>query len=278
MKLLQQLGFVTTLPDNALLVNGVVIKCDYNNTGKPLFEAMKKLQSVPETIVYANAEAIKIHPSKGARKEITPTAKGTPNVYIINITSQQAYDRMLLTFDPNRPIAILNFANAAQLGSSALFQTTPQEQGLMHKFPPVFASYLHYMETHKKRDGKYLVGNEIAVTEISPHVFMLAGAMPDLTTRSAPTEDEYVAKIKNLIEIAAALGITQLILGAWGCGVFGNKPETVAAAFKKAIDETNVEMTITFAVPGSQDDGSIYQIFQKELEAKNYLTKANEPA
>lgn len=42
-------------------------------------------------------------------------------------------------------------------------------------------------------------------------------------------------RIVRVLAIAAAHGHTALVLGAWGCGVFGNDPEEVAGLFHEAL-------------------------------------------
>jgi uncharacterized protein (TIGR02452 family) len=39
----------------------------------------------------------------------------------------------------------------------------------------------------------------------------------------------------RVLAVAAAHGHRRLVLGAWGCGVFGNEPATVAAALASAL-------------------------------------------
>jgi uncharacterized protein (TIGR02452 family) len=42
------------------------------------------------------------------------------------------------------------------------------------------------------------------------------------------------ARVDRLLTVAAALGYRRLVLGAWGCGVFGNAPAEVSAMFREA--------------------------------------------
>ena len=43
------------------------------------------------------------------------------------------------------------------------------------------------------------------------------------------------SRIHRVLHIANAMGYESLVLGAWGCGAFGNDPETTAADFKSAL-------------------------------------------
>lgn len=42
-------------------------------------------------------------------------------------------------------------------------------------------------------------------------------------------------KVRLILQIAREMGITHLVLGALGCGAYGNPPEEVARIFKKVI-------------------------------------------
>jgi uncharacterized protein (TIGR02452 family) len=64
---------------------------------------------------------------------------------------------------------------------------------------------------------------------------------PDL--RGAPAlgqpraGDLLQARIRRVLAIARAFGYSALVLGAWGCGAFGNDPERTARDFKTALAE-----------------------------------------
>ncbi|MDQ7908149.1 TIGR02452 family protein [Phytohabitans sp. ZYX-F-186] len=52
----------------------------------------------------------------------------------------------------------------------------------------------------------------------------------------------------RVLQVAAAHGHRRLVLGAWGCGVFGNDPATVADAFTAALDRVDTFDHVVFAV------------------------------
>lgn len=53
----------------------------------------------------------------------------------------------------------------------------------------------------------------------------------------------------GLLCLAACIGYTRLVLGAWGCGAFGNDPQMVAEMFGEALK--------TFEVSDREDKASV---------------------
>ena len=57
-------------------------------------------------------------------------------------------------------------------------------------------------------------------------------------------------RIHRVLDIACSYGYTTLILGAWGCGAFGNDPASVANDFRDALlgDFAGNFETVVFAI------------------------------
>ncbi len=71
-------------------------------------------------------------------------------------------------------------------------------------------------------------------------------------------------RARNIVWLASErLGCQTLVLGAWGCGVFGNDPEEVAMAFKLALLEIDVGQAL-FPILGPEND--THQAFRDVLE------------
>ena len=89
--------------------------------------------------------------------------------------------------------------------------------------------------------------------------------------------EEYVdlvyQRINSVLLTAAYYGYTHLVLGAWGCGAFGNDPDVVAKLFRDAIDNfsyngKNVHQLfekISFAVPYSEKNPANYLAFKEQF-------------
>lgn len=77
-------------------------------------------------------------------------------------------------------------------------------------------------------------------------------------------EDEIRYRIKRMFEIAAFYSIEYLVLGAWGCGVFGNDPVFVAETFKEMLQQYKSHFRhITFAISHNSTN---YNIFKAILD------------
>ena len=69
------------------------------------------------------------------------------------------------------------------------------------------------------------------------------------------------SRIKFVIDIAEDQKVETLILGAFGCGVFGQDPKEVAQLFKKYLTKTNCIHNVVFAIPNKGN--SNYSIFKR---------------
>lgn len=68
------------------------------------------------------------------------------------------------------------------------------------------------------------------------HLSFITSAAP-IAFKMDPLEARSLLKrrIHRVLAIAAAYGYTSLVLGAWGCGAFGNDAKTTAQDFREAL-------------------------------------------
>lgn len=102
-------------------------------------------------------------------------------------------------------------------------------------------------------------------------VTFLTCAAPNLSairTNQPSSADEVPAvlhrRATRVLRVAAAHGHRRLVLGAWGCGVFGNDPSVVAGAFAAALQSVPHFDEIVFAVldrPGGATRAAFDQVF-----------------
>jgi uncharacterized protein (TIGR02452 family) len=193
--------------------------------------------------------------AKAARLSIPPDAALPPaarrthetRVLVANETTLVAARR--LTEAGARPLA-LNFANGIAPGGGFLLGALAQEEVLCR------SSVLHatlegdaMYEAHKRRGDDE--SSDWAILSPDVPFFRADGGEPldapwrlSVVTCAAPiasrvgqprSGDLLKRRIERVLSIADAYGYETLVLGAWGCGAFGNDPLRTARDFKDAL-------------------------------------------
>lgn len=69
----------------------------------------------------------------------------------------------------------------------------------------------------------------------------------------------------------ATCNYTNLVLGAWGCGVFGNDPRLVADVFAKALNGKykDVFKRVSFSIYDKTEEQSTLKAFREILSPEN---------
>ena len=76
-------------------------------------------------------------------------------------------------------------------------------------------------------------------------------------------------RVRNVLYAAYAAGCHDLVLGAWGCGVFHNDADAIASFFAEALASPEWRgrfASIVFAVPRGRH-GTVSTIFKRRLES-----------
>lgn len=176
-------------------------------------------------------------------------------------------DTLEATFDLHRrrkesekPVLVLNFANPHRPGGGIRSKPGTQEEHLCVK-----TTLLCSLETEKAWPFYQVnldCGTQSQTDTIlySPNTMVIRN--PDLSLREDPfpiavmtvsapiasrMEPEELPDLENIlrkrihgmIRTAIEEGYTRLVLGAWGCGNFGNDPELVAKLFHQVLMESN---------------------------------------
>jgi uncharacterized protein (TIGR02452 family) len=76
-------------------------------------------------------------------------------------------------------------------------------------------------------------------------------------------------KIRNMLWIPSEMGCENLVLSAFGCGVFKNDPYYISELFKKYLDSgfASLYKSITFAIINDRNSvGSNFEIFKSQIQ------------
>ena len=71
-------------------------------------------------------------------------------------------------------------------------------------------------------------------------------------------------RMLQVLNIMQENGHTTIVLGAWGCGIFGNEPDMVASLFKKALNEVPCFDEVVFAIYADKES-HVYNTFEREF-------------
>lgn len=176
-------------------------------------------------------------------------------------------------------IAVLNFASFKNAGGRFLDGSAAQEEALCHESTlyPVLKSFenKYYIPNHFQLNRALYLNRAIYSKDV---VFMRNGVetKADVITCAAPNfsaahryqkisrelNHKYLeSRIAFLLKMADEEKAETLILGAWGCGVFGQDPYEVASLFKKELESGCYNFKkVIFAVPsGSRNNLAFVQ-------------------
>lgn len=189
----------------------------------------------------------------------------------------------------NEIVAVLNFASYKNPGGKFIEGSSAQEESLCHAsfLYNVLASASMYYEWNNEHKNRGLYENRAIY---SPDVLFQKGKDKrdcDVITCAAPniapsrkynwgvTDEENTkalkSRIKFVLDIAADQKRETLILGAFGCGVFGQDAEEVANVFMDYLTTTHkMFKKVIFAIPKGFHTEN-YDKFEKVFKERGLL-------
>lgn len=224
-------------------------------------------------------KALVISPNRGEdllEWDISGNFRSEPCKYeVSNADSFQAARRY------DNPL-VMNFANAHVPGGGFLMGATAQEEALC-RCSTLYAS-IHSREAAEmyRYNNSRISTVESDYMLLSPdvlvfrnekcellrepfHVSVITIPAPNrcgaaLLASAAVIGETMVKRIRIMLRVAVKHEYKNLVLGAWGCGAFGNNPKDVAAYFKQVlVDESYGKCfeKVCFAVYGKEDGKNI---------------------
>ena len=187
--------------------------------------------------------------------------------YNIIITPDRTLDsvyKYYLTKETNYKIGVLNFASAKHPGGGVIRGARAQEESICRSstlYPCLATEFLkenyysYHMNQKKEYTNRIIYVPNVMVFKTDNDIF--SQLLPedkwyniDIITCAAHNQKAYKVpyeklkeinyyKIKAIIECAVENNVDNLILGALGCGAFGNDPKLVSKMFKKVLIDEN---------------------------------------
>ena len=225
------------------------------------------------------AEVVVISPEEGQNLlDIDMSSYMSDTMCRITVNNKDSFEAGR---DYENPL-VMNFANAHNPGGGFKLGANAQEEALC-RCSTLYASITSeeagimysYNNTHLSRveSDYFLISPNVAVFRDKDLSFLDTPVVMGVVTMAAPNrrgaamfatarqvEETFIRRIRLLFRVAAARGYKCLVLGAWGCGAFGNKPDEVASYFRRVIVEEGLGRAfdeICFAIYGSEDGRNI---------------------
>jgi uncharacterized protein (TIGR02452 family) len=222
---------------------------------------------------------------EAVRREALTKPVGDRTVIEVHNETTLAGIARLLVADAG-PVAALNFASAKNPGGGFLNGSQAQEESLARS-SALYASLLlapDYYMGHRRMasclysdamilspvcpvfrddEGTLLDEPQLAtfITSAAPN----AGAIDSDETRHLA--DVFRRRADYILAVAAAHGYDNLVLGAWGCGVFRNDPALVADVFAEHLHGlwANRFRRVVFAVLDTSTALATFEAFREAL-------------
>jgi len=203
-----------------------------------------------------------------------------PTIEVTNETTAQAAAR-LLAAGIEKPVA-LNFASARNQGGGFLSGAVAQEEDLCRcsalydclKKKPLFYNKNILQDDTFYTDGiiyspqvPFFRDQNLNFLEEPFKLSIISVPAPNVRAMEE-VDGKKLAEVLNtratkILKVALLEGHKNLILGAWGCGAFGNDPGLVAEAFRNALLNVPAFERVTFAVYDTREPPVLYETFKQ---------------
>ena len=192
--------------------------------------------------------------------KVTPTSNKPVRIILRNQdTLEAAFELHQHRMEHEKPVLVLNFANPHRPGGGIRAKPGTQEEHLCVKTTllcsleteeawPFYQTNLD-CGTQAQTDSILFSPNTMVIRK--PDLLLREDPFPvAIMTVSAPIasrmEESELPNLENILnhrihgmlQAAATEGYSRLVLGAWGCGNFGNDPELVARLFHQVLTES----------------------------------------
>lgn len=223
----------------------------------------------------------------------TPALYEDPTYEVSNETTLQGIARLVR--DGHQSVAALNFASAKNPGGGFLNGSQAQEESLA-RASALYASLLKapvYYDVHRHhRDGASALytdamilspacpifrDDEGALLSEPQHAAFITSAAPnagaiakDEASAWARLPEVFERRAEYVLALAASQGYENLVLGAWGCGVFRNDPNMVARIFARYLHGVWAGRfsRVLFSVLDTSPDKATFEAFHRAFETK----------
>ena len=246
----------------------------HSSSGKKVGISGLVLRAIRETVSYS------------PDKTFPESAKGSHQTEV-SVENTTTLDAALRLIAPGYRPAVLNFASATDPGGGFLSGARAQEEYLarssalyacirnnpMYAFhrsrrDPLYTDYAIYspdVPVFRSDDGS-LLDEPYTVAVITCPAVNAKRVPPERKTEIGPA---MWRRILRVLHIGINHSHDSIVLGAWGCGAFGNDSRQIAGLFRRALEENfkGSYRQVVFAILDWSRDRRFIGPFEKALKA-----------
>jgi uncharacterized protein (TIGR02452 family) len=218
------------------------------------------------------------------------------------VTSQSTFEalRHFYTTNPDAKLGCLNFASAKNPGGGFLGGAQAQEEALTRSsclYHSLLTQQEHYYKPNRacksclyldriilspavpffRNDEGRLLDAPLFVTVVTAPAPNAGAVRKNDPKSESLIEPVLRARAEMVIRAFHRWKVSHLVLGAWGCGVFGNDPELVARAFLDLVGDggpyAKCFQEIVFAIYDPMETGDNYLAFQTVIGKRSSFEK-----
>ncbi len=209
---------------------------------------------------------------------------------VVNATTLSAARRLVAT-QPGSRVLALNFASARHPGGGFLNGSQAQEESLARasglyaclapmrqmydanaRFPScLYTDHMIYSPDVPvfRDDEDALLEHPYALSFITAPAVNVGALRRNEPEKLPQVEPVMLARMEKMLSLAVVHGHEVLVLGAWGCGVFGNDPDQVAGWFGRHLTAQGLFQRalrkVVFAVLDRSGDRSTIRPFERHF-------------
>lgn len=203
---------------------------------------------------------------------------------VVNEKATQTAARLMASGKTD--IVALNFASAVNVGGGFLRGSSAQEEDLCRAsglYPCINANSMQDYYINNINSGDQYYTDDIIYSPEVPffrdeynnllpkpfNLSIITCPAPNVSSMVSVDvkrlEETFYRRAFKILTVAAFANHKHIVLGAWGCGAFGNDANMVANAFLKALKLTPVFETVSFAVYDTREPPVVFETFKKAI-------------
>jgi uncharacterized protein (TIGR02452 family) len=211
----------------------------------------------------------------------SPTITTTSTIEVTDETTSQAGHRLS---DSGEDVVVLNFASGRNPGGGFLAGALAQEEDLCRDSGLYFClkKKPQFYNENILCEDSYYTDNMIYSPKVpffrdankefldKPYYLsVITAPAPNVSAMEKVDAEKLLMtlrrRVNKILTIAAHYNHKTIVLGAWGCGAFGNAADQVAEVFKTELQTFSCFEKVCFAVYDPRPNQEVLKVFQQKF-------------